>query len=117
MNFLFFCLSKGSRDHAVLKGNAELRQMVEVQKYVTHYVVHNFCIKLREYNCNYGILQAEERRRLEKENRAMIAEELERVKIETEHEKAEIKVRLGQKKLIMCFSGTFYQKKMREGDI
>ena len=73
-------------------------------------IVHNICIKLTEFNYNYGVLQAEERRRLEKENRAMIAEELERVKIETEHEKAEIKVGLGQKK-ILCFSGTFFRKR------
>ena len=39
-------------------------------------------------------LQAEERRRMEADNKALIAEELERMNIETEHEKAEIQVSL-----------------------
>ena len=36
--------------------------------------------------------KAEERRRLENDNKAMIAEELDQMKINTEHEKAEIQV-------------------------
>ena len=74
-------------------------------------IVHKFCIILTGFNYNYGVLQAEERRRLEKENRAMIAEELERVKIETEHEKAEIKVRLGQKKSKCVSQAPFFRKR------
>jgi hypothetical protein len=38
------------------------------------------------------VLQGEERRQQEKENRAMLAEELDRLKMEAEHEKAEIQV-------------------------
>ena len=38
------------------------------------------------------MFQAEERRRLETENKTLIAEELERVKMEAEHQKAEIQV-------------------------
>ncbi|ELT92202.1 hypothetical protein CAPTEDRAFT_221227 [Capitella teleta] len=54
----------------MVKGNAELRQRIE----------------------------AEERKRLEMENKAMIADELEKMKLETEHAKAEIQVQVSQGK-------------------
>ena len=43
-------------------------------------------------SANWIVLQAEERQRLEAENAAMVTDEVERMKIEVEHEKAEIKV-------------------------
>ncbi|XP_064636448.1 kinesin-II 95 kDa subunit-like [Lineus longissimus] len=54
--------------NVVLKGNADLRQRVE----------------------------EEERRRLELENQQLISEELERMKMESEHEKAEIQMRAAE---------------------
>jgi len=61
---------EASQGQSIVKGNAELRQMVE----------------------------AEERRRMETDNRALITEEMERMNIETEHEKAEIQMRVNQGK-------------------
>ena len=44
------------------------------------------------------MLQAEERKRQETENKALIAEQLEKMKLEVQHEKAEIQMRAKQGK-------------------
>jgi len=71
---------------ALVKGNAELRQMVE----------------------------AEERKRMETDNKAMVTEEMERVKLETEHEKAEIQMAAAQGKTYSAEDSVKFEMELAE---
>ena len=53
-------------------------------------VVHNACLSLTGHNL---FLQMEERKRLEKEHKIMVEEEMEKAKLDMENELAEIQVR------------------------